>query len=315
MVYWRCAALSLMTARTHNPDASLFLFCNRPVEAAVPPEVMTQLRAADVTLVQLPLTYRLPKGSVQRWGNVFYVLDIMRYFVERMTLDALVLVDADTLWRRPATALNAALAEHGCLLYSLRPEDQKRYEGDVLLNGMSRRKMVEVLAEVCGKHLAEPPPHNGGEIFAATRDYCIRVLPLLPKLWDHACAHAHEVDSIKTEEHLLNILAWSQDMPSYTCNPFIRRLWTNFKDVNVRSADTELTIWHLPAEKKFGFRRMWEAFVASGRSWSSLTPAQVNADAGNWMGVPGRDVRKLRQDFLQKVGEKAQDRLWGLRRA
>ncbi len=314
MVYWRCVALCLLTARTHNPDTPLLLFSNVAVETAAPAEIVAQLRAVGVTFVRLPLSYRLPKGSVSRWGNVFYVLDIIRYFVKELPYDALVMTDADCLWRRPVTALANKLAAQGCLLYSLRPEDQKAYEGDVLINGMSRRKMLGVLEEVFSRRLDAAPPHNGAELFAATRAYCQRVLPQLPALWAYACNHAGEADGIKTEEHLLNILAWANDVPSYGANEFIRRLWTNFADVNLRPADMDLMIWHIPAEKKFGFRRMWDAFVASGRPWSSLSPQEVNAMGAIWMGVPGRSMRKLGQDLFQKIGEKATGRLGALRR-
>lgn len=314
LVYWRCVALCLLTARTHNPSTPLLLFCNRVVEDAAPGEIVDALRKANVQFVTLPLTYRLLQGSVSRWGNVFYVLDIVRYFVDCLPYDAIVLTDADCLWRKSVAVLEPALRAERCLLYSLRPEDQKNYGGDVLINGMSRRSMVAVLEGVFGKRIDIPPPHNGGEVFAATRAYCHKVLDQLDPLWRYACEHVSDADGIKTEEHLLNILAWANGVRSEGANPFIRRLWTNFEDRNVRASDVDLAIWHVPAEKKFGFRRMWESYAASGKPWSDRGPEAVNAEAGRWMGIPVRNARKLGQDLLAKVHEKATERLRALAR-
>ena len=304
LIYWQCIALCLMTSIAHNPDATHILFCNRNIPDVAPAAVTATLSSLGVEFVQLPLSYRLPAGSISRWGNVFYVLDIVRYFVETLRHDVLILTDADCVWRKSADGIRARLADHDCLLYSLKPEDQKNYEGDVLLNGMSRRKMVGVLEEVFDKTLDDLPPHNGGEFFAANRTYCTRILPQIDLLWAYACAHAAETDSIKTEEHFLNIIAWRNDIRSYTANDIVRRLWTNFGDVNVRADDANLAIWHLPAEKKFGFRRMWRSYARAGRAWTSYPVGEVDAATARFMGVPRRSAVKLGQDLLQKVTEK-----------
>lgn len=308
LIYWHCVALCLMTSVTHNPDCPHLLFCNKHIPSVAPPDVVANLSALGVVFVELPLTYRLPEGSISRWGNVFYILDIIEYFVDRLAYDILIFTDADCIWRKSARGITERLAIRDCLVYSLRPEDQKNYEGDVLLNGMSRKKMVAVLDEVFHKRLADTPPHNGGEFFAATRRYCAAILPQIKTLWDYACQHAPETDSIKTEEHFLNILAWANDVQSYTADGIVRRLWTNFGDVNVRASDTELIIWHLPAEKKFGFRRMWHAYLGAGKAWNTLTAEAVNARSARFMGIPRRGAVKLGQDLLQKAASRLPDR-------
>lgn len=308
LIYWQCVALCLMTSVTHNPDCTHLLFCNKPIPTVAPPEVVANLASLGVVFVELPLSYRLPEGSISRWGNVFYVLNIIEYFVEKLPHDILIFTDADCIWRKSARSITSLLTNHDCLVYSLRPDDQKNYEGDVLLNGMSRKKMVAVLDEVFHKTLVETPPHNGGEFFAATRQYCAGIIPQIRTLWEYACIHASETDSIKTEEHFLNILAWANDVQSYTADGIVRRLWTNFGDVNVRATDTELVIWHLPAEKKFGFRRMWHAHLKAGNAWNTLDAETVNARSAGFMGIPRRSAVKLGQDLLQKAASRLPDR-------
>lgn len=40
-------------------------------------------------------------------------------------------------------------------------------------------------------------------------------------------------------------------------NNYIKRMWTTFKFNTVNKEDLNLVIWHLPAEKKTGFKYMF----------------------------------------------------------
>ena len=133
---------------------------------------------------------------------------------------------------RALTPLLPRIREHRCLTYTLRPRDQKNYELGQLLNGMSHARMGQVLEETFGVSVAEPPQYHGGEFFAATHGFCRDLLPRIEQLWPRAVAEARWPDSIKEEAHFLSILAYAQGVPPYTANDVIRRIWTNFEDIN-----------------------------------------------------------------------------------
>jgi hypothetical protein len=87
-------------------------------------------------------------------------------------------------------------------------------------------------------------------------------------------------------------------------NDIIRRIWTNFQAANARPADLDLALWHLPAEKKFGFRRMWQAIEASATPPTALSAETLNAMTRRFMGVPQRGPRKTALDLTDKARER-----------
>lgn len=303
-IYWRCVGIYFLTARLHNPITPLVMFCNRDFEHVAPPEVANLLKSLDVVFIELEISHRLPKGSVTQWGNVFYELDILKWFAQNNLWEGLVITDPDCVWRSTFAPFEQRLIDKNCLIYTLEPADQKDYEGDVLINGMSTKKMRDTVVDVFKRQLSTSIKHNGGEFLAVTRAFCEKNASNIDKLWSFAIANAWKTDSIKTEEHFWNIIARLNDAPERSANDIVRRMWTNFEDVNIRDEDLKLTLWHLPAEKRYGFRRMWNWFVLSERDWRHITPSELNDILEHFMGVPKRSTRKMLLDVADKLSER-----------
>ncbi|WP_149535801.1 hypothetical protein [Siccirubricoccus phaeus] len=304
LVYWRCIALFFLSARIHNPEHALLLYCNRRVAEVAPPRIAALLAELGVAEVTLPLTHRLPPEAAARWGNVFYEIDILRHYAEAGGPPSLLLADSDCLWRRPFAPFEARLRAEQCLLYTLRPADQKAYQGDVLINGMSRRRMAATAETLFGRGPAGEMPFQGGEFSAFTLGWCRRALPLAERLWELARTEAELPDAIRTEEHLWSIIAVALGVRPYGANDIVRRIWTNFDAANAKPEDLDLTLWHLPSEKKFGFRRMWHAIEAGDRPPLALSPDEFNAMTRRFMGVPQRGPRKVALDLAAKLRER-----------
>jgi len=308
LIYWRCLIVCFLTGRVHNPDVPLILYANVEPDIAAPQEILAALRALGVAFRRLDNTLRLPRGSVSRFGNQFYVLDIIQDFAARDDGEALVLTDSDCVWRGTVAGIEAALRSHDCLLYTLRPADQKGYEVGRLLNGMSHARMTEIAQADFGLPPGRQVQYHGGEFFAATRGFCRAMQPRAGALWRRACAEAALPDSIKEEAHFLSVLAEGLGVAPATANAFVRRIWTNFEDLNAVPADNELTLWHLPAEKRFGFRRLWQHLETTGQDWHSFTPKEMNRLTSRYMGVPRRTANKLMLDIAEKI----RDRVFGV---
>lgn len=305
LTYWRCIALFFLTSRAHNPRNPHLLYCNKPMDSVVPGNIAALLGDLDVRFVQLPLTHRLPRGTTSRWGNVFYEIDVLSHFADHGDQPALLLADSDCIWRRTFAPYEERLRESGCLLYALQPTDQADYQGDVLINGMSRHRMTAVSHELFGVRL----PHReiaicGGEFTAFTRDWCRSVLPMVNDLWHHAQACATKADTVRTEEHMWSIIALASGVRPCGANDIVRRIWTNFEAFNARTSDLTLAVWHLPAEKKYGFRRMWNAVEASRPGPAHLSAEALNAMTERFMGVPRRGARKTALDLEDKARER-----------
>lgn len=308
LVYWKCLVVFFLTSRSHNPHHRHILYSNVDVTVAAPEHIVRQLRQLGVEFRQLPITYRLPTGSVSRWGNQFYVLDIIRHFASEGPGSILVLTDSDCVFRKPVSCFESAIHAHGCLLYTLRPQDQKNYEDGQLLNGMSHARMSEVAIGTLGAPPETRVHYHGGEFFAASRDYCRMITAEFDRLWQVAVAEAGLPDSIKEEAHFLSIIADAHAVPPYSGNHIIRRMWTNFEDLNLEPQDLDLVIWHLPAEKKYGFRRLWKR-VAPEQDLTRFSGQEINRLTSEYMGVPRRDFRKFLLDVLDKLRERTVGRL------
>lgn len=306
-IYWQCVAVSFFTSKAHNPNRRHVLFTNADVGRAAPPDVVDLLKALDVEIVHLDITYRLPAGSVTSWGNQFYVLDIIKYFSKYGKDDAIVLTDSDCIWRK-SLSFEESIFEHDCLLYTLMPNDQKEYEVGQLINGLSHRKMQEIVEQNFDTRPYAPVQYHGGEFFAATRDYCKDIVGSFDALWAQSCLEARQRDSIKEEAHFLSILAESRSIKHSTANGIIRRMWTHFEDFNIVDDDLDLVIWHVPAEKRYGFRRLWQWLSQSGRDWNSFSAEEVNQITTRYMGIPRRDARKFALDVVEKIGVRL--KLW-----
>lgn len=309
LVYWRCILLYFATSRIHNPNNRHALFCNREVESVAPIEVIASLRNLNVDFVTFPILHRFPKGTVQMWGNQFYVIDIIEYFAKNELAPGFILADSDCIWRKPVSSFADDLFHKHCLLYTLMSQDQKDYEPGSLMNGMTHHRMRDVVETTFDQEMTHLPLYHGGEFFAADHAYCKDISSDFDRLWQLAVSEVGLADSIKEEAHFLSILAEARNIRSYTANHIIRRIWTHFKDLNVQECDMNLAIWHLPAEKRFGFARMYSWYVANVADWRSISCDEINGQSASYMGVPRRSTGKLILDVVQKVGEKLGEKI------
>lgn len=304
LVYWRCIVIYFLTSKIHNPTCDHVLFSNVDVAGMAPPQITEQLRSIGVRFEKLPITYRLPSGSVASWGNQFYVLDIIRRFAEGNLGDVLVLADSDCVWRGSADDFARRTVANGTLLYTLRPKDQKNYEVGKLVNGVSHQRMTDLARTVFNVSGPDLVQYHGGEFLSASTEYCRRILPQIDALWSVVVSEAMLADSIKEEAQFLSVIAYANHVEPFTANDVIRRIWTNFEDLNVEATDSNLTIWHLPAEKKFGFRRLFARMDRTAATMKTITPSALNALTGRYMGLPRRSVPKVLQDLTVKMRER-----------
>jgi len=301
-IYWQCLLGFFVSSLKQNPRYRHVLFCNKGLADVEYLPVPAMLLTLGVELVELPITYRLPQGAVSKWGNQFYILDIVD-FIARTDWPAIIVTDADCVWLKSADGIARALQSEPILAYTLTaPEDLCR-EGDKPINGMTRNRMGEIVAMIIGDKSLKAPPYHGGEFFAASQMGCRTLSDQTRTLWSRAVEECFMEDSIKEEAHFLSILYAANAVPNYSANPFIRRMWTAFKYWNLRPLDAELTLWHLPAEKRLGFRRFYKEIRRPSSRFRQIDAAAAQEIIGHYMGYPRRSLTKLILDALQKLAD------------
>ena len=256
-VYWRCVGLFYVLARRFNPDATLVFFTN---VAAIPNidgvDLAALLGELEVEVERIRFTYAPPDGYHPAWRNQFYVFNLIERLAERTADDEVcVLLDSDCFWVRPAEAFERVVQHYGLASYDvLLGEDEMQ-------NGLTRRDMQALFADLSGRDVPDVPPYLGGELFAATGGAAQAVADELPNLWSEMMRRFDAGEPYFHEEaHALSYVYWKLGFPPATAAPYLRRIWTLLgwsRGHDARASDLELSVWHLPVEKRYGIRRLF----------------------------------------------------------
>jgi hypothetical protein len=298
-IYWRCILCFFASSVAVNPHSTHVLFTNSKLPIIDGFDVAQAFDQWQVTVVYLPINYRLPVGRVEAWGNQFYIFDIIRHLAESGAYERYVVLDSDCVWMRPVIPLEKAINRYGVLTYLL---DEREFGATDSINGLSRQGMARFLSSLGGEP-HESIPYFGGEIFAATRNEIDKLARQIDPIW--ARVLVAEKDAPKEEAHLLSILYAKNGYEIGTANSFIKRMWTTFKHNNVEASDCDLTIWHLPSEKKFGFRDLFLKLAAGQGDYRDPAALGFRQDTyGLAMGVPRRNSTKLIHDVAAKLRER-----------
>jgi hypothetical protein len=300
-VYWRCTACFFASSLAINPHARHRFYTNAALPSVDGVDFEALFDRWGVEVVTLPITYRLPKGSVGSWGNQFYIFDVLDHIASERGDAAHVVLDSDCLWLAPVDAMLADIAREGALTYLL---DGSEHAEDEPINGLTRQGMARFLAANGGPQLPATP-YYGGEIFAARSDTIGKLAARARALWPQVCEQGSAAP--REEAHFLSVLYALEGIAPATANRYIRRMWTTFRHNNLRRSDADLTIWHLPVEKRTGFADLFARIMRD----PALHPARDGAAMGldrqtyaRLMGWPRRSLRKFLRDLCMKLCEK-----------
>lgn len=300
-VYWRCIAVFFASSLAVNPHRAHVLYanCQPPVVDGI--DLAALFRRWRVQLVQLEPGFRLPRGQVSSWGNQFYIFDILSHFLTIGTEDQLLLLDSDCLWRRSADGLSKVIGQYGALTYPLGFDEHPMAEA---INGLSRAGMARFVTAIGGPE-REWIDYCGGEILAVDRATGARVLDRFRSLWPRACEGGE--CSPREEAHMLSAIYLLEGTTMGSAAGFIRRMWTTFRRNTLDPSDCHLAIWHLPAEKRTGFRDLFAQLARNAygdpRS-DSAAMGLTDAAYRKAMGWPHRSLSKCLRDLHAKIAEK-----------
>ncbi|MBP1804550.1 hypothetical protein [Rubellimicrobium aerolatum] len=251
-------------------------------------------------MVRLPIAHRIERPDVRSWGNQLYILDILDRIAADPVHDRYVVLDSDCVWPRPVGAMAQAIEAHGVLTLLLDDGSEA-----APINGCSGEGMAAYLRRVTGQG-PDSLRYCGGEIFAATRAEILRIAGQIDAFW--APIAAGEPVEIREEAHFLSCIYAANGYRLGTANPFVRRIWTTLRVHDARPADEALTVWHLPAEKRTGFRRLFRRLAreaASGRMGLDRLGLPLYREV---MGLPRRRLGKTVRDLWAKLMQKAEGR-------
>jgi hypothetical protein len=297
--YWRTAAVFYASSRRANPEARHLLFTNAEPPIVDGHDLAVFFRGLEVELVDVPFTYRPPEGYWESWGNQFYVLDVIHHLSERKANFPAVILDLDCIFVDSGDRLFEAIEHTGIANYVVEEIDA---DASYNSNGLTTVQLQRIAEEIAGRSLPRIR-YCGGEIFGATWEVAKAVAATAPSLWQ-TCIERHRrgLPKLNTEEHFFSALFAAMGLPVGTANGLMRRIWTQRAYQTATQADLELAAWHLPAEKKYGLRRLFAEVTNPNSSfWQLPFDASFTQYLGRRVGVPTTTFAKRALDGMVAV--------------
>ncbi len=272
-VYRRCIYLSFASARRAGPDAQLHLYLNQdwnPESSVTAGRVYRELKELGVVFHRLDYSHQPPATFTKKWRNQFFVFDVMADLLRRSAADDVaVIIDSDVLWSSKAGAESLWRdLSSGVRVLPL------GFDEDAVENGLSSRTLAALLGR------EQPVEYFGGEFIGGPVAGLSHVLAASEDIYSTLmAAHGADPDLRFEEAHVLS--AAYQTVGYERLAPRdLKRMWTQpFRYRNMEPGDELITLWHVPAEKRFGWRRLYRDVLGSGRFIMNADDADFRSSA------------------------------------
>ena len=279
-VYWRCIYVFYRSALLTNRDVVTdYLFFtnveNLPTVDGV--NFHDFFEENKIKVVNLPLSYRTPKDWYGAWRNQFYIFDVLKY-LKGFPGNHLIL-DSDCVITKSLAPLYRELEKTQVLTL---PID---YAPEREINGCSILAMREIYENFFGtegenKAKKEQLLYMGGEFVAITSDAISELLTIFDEIWPKNYArYEQKQKKLNEEAHVLSVCYAKMGKANELGRSYTKRIWTDLNCDTVTPEDKNLAIWHLPAEKKFGFRDLFFYLKKSPKLGANPTESENLASA------------------------------------
>jgi hypothetical protein len=293
-IYWRTiAVLCASIRRSSVSDLDIIVCTNEPPSS----EISFKLNELDVSLISPGFSFRAPEGMAPLFSGAFYLFDCMTYCCQNFSRDDIFMfVDPDCLVMKGFDVIREYCDQWPLIGYEL------DIDKDQSVNGCSRSDLLAFLNTMEDNHHVQPPTYFGGEFFVAAGEALRDICSLVEGVWKiNKVNFQSGRTSLKTEEHVLSAaLALSPDRVG-TGNVIIKRMWTRPSFRNVASADRALLIWHLPAEKRYGFQQLFYLIALDMKNLTSLNDRQFEDLVAQLVRLEPSSVEKVWHFLYPKV--------------
>ncbi len=271
--YWRCVFLLFESSARLNGGARHILFVNQYPPAVIDGVdigmLIKQFRIEVVFFDTLTLS---PRDYYGAWNTQFIVLDVLDWVATHCPPgEAVFILDSDIVFIKPIDRkLLADLRAKRALLYSL--DLGEHYVN----NGLTPAELLEVSRELDPHFPASSFVYSGGEFICILGSQAGVVASMARKVYMR-CLERHKKGQKKFNEeaHLLSFVYQSLGYENYSANSVVKRIWTDRSvEANVTGDEASLIMWHLPAEKKNGFVKLFRSLVRVGGQYT-LPPVNL----------------------------------------
>lgn len=276
-IYWRCVAVFMYTARKFNPTLRLVCFSNIAEFPTIDNVDFKMLfKKLNIEFYTTPFEYKTPKGYYGSWSNQFYEFSILKYIADHPDFsneDAFILIDSDCLITKDLNGIFLEIGKNECITYSF-----NAYAPTYKINGNSRLDMKSIFENLQGFEMDTVPAYHAGEFLGATIASVKKIMHFFYPTWQQLLDyHKNNLPHLHEEAHVLSYLYHRCGYNGGQANKYIKRLWTDPSSYrNIKKGDEDLTIWHLPGEKRFGFKKMFNYLKKINFNVTGITDTDLN---------------------------------------
>jgi hypothetical protein len=303
-VYWRCTYCFFELARRFfrgYPQIRFQLFTNLDRLPWVNEiNLSKHFEAIGVEVVRLDYTRR-PAGKRKVWYNQFYIFDILTYWLHMASEgDLFILSDSDCVFVRDPEVLLELLNKDDLLLIDV------DISPDEPANGITRREAGLLCKSFDPLFSLELAPYFGGEFYGLSKSVLRAVMLDFDAIFNVNNDLASKGGLYLSDEaHFMSFLISKRlGLYSANANSLVRRIWTGLRFNNTKMTDLGLTVWHLPAEKTYGFRTVFNFLVAHPKFLTENCDEHIRIWLANGLGVGKIHGRKVFGHFLRAVGRR-----------
>ena len=293
-VYWKCVYDFFESVLlTQDNNIKLLFFTN---VTEIPKDIegrnlQTFLIENNIEVIHLELTNRTPSDWYKAWRNQFYVFDILNYCLKLN--GNLLILDSDCFVRKSLIPVFEEIKNRKIITYFC------GHGIDEQINGISTSEMRKLYHLIFDEQ-ADSLVYCGGEFIGMTTDIIPKVLDLYHIIWEKNYEYyTLKQKKLNEEAHFLSLIYYRLGCSNSIANKYIRRMWTALKYDNVLRSDKDLSIWHLPAEKKYGFKKIYAWFGVKERSEKAFLKYLERYFCINSIAIV-RKVRKLGYKFTDR---------------
>ncbi len=265
-IYWRCILLFYITSKRFNQQEKHLLFTNvQQLPFVDGKSVENILHDLDVEVIHTDFKYKTPGNYFGSFQNQFYEFSILEHIAQndQNLQDNYLIVDSDCIFIKPVQRLFEAATPQGFISF----EDPVK--PNYVINGLSRNDLKTIYQELLGTEITEIPSYHLGEFLLCSVKNIQKIYADFQELWPQLLERNEKGQMKFNEEaHTLSYLYFKNGFRASTDASFMRRIWTNpvfYREV--RKSDTELILWHLPAEKIFGIHTLYNLFFNKLRNY------------------------------------------------
>lgn len=257
--YWRCVFLLFESSARLNRNARHILFVNKSPPRTIDGISLDKLSSQyNIEVIKLQSITKSPSDYYHAWNTQFIVLDVLDQLKEEVGgSDNIFILDSDIIFNEAiSNELMNDIESHKALLYSI------DYSRNHDINGLTRVELLEISKEMNSGFPVDDFVYSGGELICCRGSEISIIADMGRKAYLTSLERHREGRAKFNEEaHLLSYVYHTLGYQPYTANKYVKRIWTDRSAYcNIDGSECDLVMWHLPAEKKAGFLKVFRSF-------------------------------------------------------